>query len=171
LPNCKLKEDVIRRLIVGSSVWSLCMLVRPRLLMRFLMLVGVVGLAGCGQGGNRERNPTQERLFQIGQAYLKSCHALGRGPSDFSEIKDHVEGDLPGDFLVSPHDGKPFVILWGVDVTQLRYTRKNAFYVLAYEKTGVNDTRYVLRYPIGLVQMTDEELREAPFPPGHKAPS
>ena len=138
---------------------------------RFLLMVAIVDLTGCGQGGGRERNPTEERLYKIGTAYLRSCHALGRGPSDFGEIKEHIEGDVPEDLLVSPNDGKPFVILWGVDVTQLRFTRQNIFYVLAYERTGVNGTRYVLRYPIGLVLMTDEELEKAPFPPGHKSPS
>jgi hypothetical protein len=147
------------------------MLVCPGLFKRFLVLVGIVGLTGCGQGGGRELNPTQERLYRIGKAYLRSCHALGRGPNDFGEIKDYIEGDIPEDLLVSPNDSQPFVILWGVDVTQLRYTRQTTFYVLAYEKTGVNGSRYVLRYPIGLVLMTDEELQKAAFPPGHKPPS
>jgi hypothetical protein len=146
------------------------MLVCPANLKRSLLLVGIMGLAGCGQGGGRERNPTEERLYKIGIAYVKSCHALGRGPASFGEIKDKFEGDVPEDGLVSPNDGKPLVVLWGVDVTQLRFSRENPFYVLAYEKTGVDSVRYVLRYPITLVRMTDEELQRAAFPPGYKPP-
>jgi hypothetical protein len=139
-------------------------------LKRLLLLVGIMGLAGCGQGGGRERNPTEERLYKIGKAYVKSCHALSRGPVSFGEIKNSIEGEVPEDLLDSPNDGKPFVILWGVDVTQLRFSRENPFYVLAYEKTGADGVRYVLRYPIGLARLTDEELQKAAFPPGHKSP-
>ena len=147
------------------------MLVCPSFFKQILVLVGMVGLTGCGQGGGRELNPTEERLYKIGKAYLRACHALSRGPNDFGEIKQDIEGDIPEDLLVSPNDGKPFVILWGVDLTQLRFTRENPFTVLAYEKTAANGTRYVLRFPISLVLMTDDELQKAAFPPGHKPPS
>jgi hypothetical protein len=147
------------------------MLVCPGVFKRFVVLLGIVGLTGCGQSGGRALNPTEDRLNKIGKAYVRSCHALGRGPNDFGEIKQDIEGDIPEDFLVSPNDGKPFVILWGVDLTQLRFTRENPFTVLAYEKTAANGTRYVLRFPISLVLMTDDELQKAAFPPGHKPPS
>jgi hypothetical protein len=157
--------------VVGSPLWSLRMLVRPGSFEQVVLLVGIVGLTGCSQGGGRERNPTEDRLYRLGMVYVRSCHALGRGPGDFGEIKDKIEGDIPEDCLVSPNDGQPFVIHWGVDVTGLRFTRQNTFYVLAYERTGANGARHVLRYPVGLVLMTDEELRKAAFPPGHKPPS
>jgi hypothetical protein len=147
------------------------MLVRRRRFTTLVLFVGLVSLTGCGRSGGRERTPAEERLYKIGMAYLKSCHVLGRAPDNFGEIKGNIEGPISEDLLVSPNDGAPFVILWGVDVTELRFSRQKLYYVLGYEKMGANGTRLVLRYPIALVQMTDEDLQKAAYPPGHKPPS
>jgi hypothetical protein len=133
-------------------------------------LVSVVCVPGCGPGAPKERTPTQERLYKFGKAYLQTCYRLGHGPASFDEVKDNYDDDLSDDLLVSPRDGEKFVIFWGVDVTKLRPTREDPFTVAGYEKHGVDGTRYVLRFPIGIVAMTDEQLHQAVFPPGHKAP-
>ena len=136
----------------------------------WLMLAGVF-LVGCGQGAPKERSPTQERLYRIGKAYLQTCYILERAPTNFEEIKPSMEEDgIPDDLLISPRDGEPFVIFWGVDFTKLVPARDNPFSVAGYEKVGKDGTRFVLRFPIGIVPMTDEELQKAVFPPGHKAP-
>jgi hypothetical protein len=69
----------------------------------FVLVVGIVGLAGCGQGGGRERNPTEERLYKIGKAYVRSCHDNGLGPAAFGDIKSSIEGDFLDDLLISPN--------------------------------------------------------------------
>jgi hypothetical protein len=136
------------------------------------VLAGLLGLAGCsGTSADRPLAPTEERLSRLGKAYLHACHRLGRAPRNAAELKPDLEGDVPGDFFRSPNDGEEFVILWGVDFTQLLPGRDDPFTVGAYEKQGVNGKRYVLRFPVGVVQMTEEELRKAVFPPGHKPPS
>lgn len=72
--------------------------------------------------------------------------------------------------LRSANDGEPFVILWGVDCNKLSSERKDPFTVAAYEKRGANGTRYVLRFPLSVVAMTDAEFQRAVFPPGHEPP-
>ncbi len=131
----------------------------------------VLAVAGCGRGTPKERNVTEERLYRIGKAYLQTCYRLGEAPANFEDIKDSIEGDIPDDLLVSPRDGENFVIFWGVDFSKLRPARENPFTVAGYEKHGIDGTRYVLRFPIGVVPMTDEELHQAIFPPGYKAPN
>jgi hypothetical protein len=134
------------------------------------LMASVVCVSGCGPGTPKDRNPTQDRLYKLGKAYLQACYGLGHGPASFEEVKDNYEGELPDDLLVSPRDRENFVIFWGVDVTKLRATREDPFTVAGYEKHGADGTRYVLRFPISIVAMTDEKLHQAVFPPGHKAP-
>jgi hypothetical protein len=136
----------------------------------FFLFVAILSAAGCGNKRGHERNPTEDRLYKIGKAYLQTCFRLGRAPESFDEIKPDIRGDIPEDLLISPNDGEKFVILWGVDVTELSPTKEDQLTVTGYEKNGVDGTRYVLRFPISIAKMTDEELQKAGFPPGFKAP-
>jgi hypothetical protein len=138
---------------------------------RLALLLILLGLVGCGGGRKQgELNPTEQRLWTIGKAYVEACNGLGRAPTNFAEIKPYVEGEVSDDLLRSPNDGEPFVILWGVDYNRLPYRKDNPFTVGGYEKNGVHGTRYVLRFPMGVVSMTDDDLRKAIFPPGHSPP-
>ena len=44
------------------------------------------------------------------------------------------------------------------------------FTVGGYEKHGVDAMRYVLRFPLSIQKMSEEEFQKANFPPGHKRP-
>ena len=84
--------------------------------------------------------------------------------------------EIPGvddlaELQTSPRDGEPFVILWGVDYNRLPPHGIDPFTVAAYEKTGVAGQRYVLRFPRQVVLWSDEQLKRAVFPPGHKVPN
>jgi hypothetical protein len=132
------------------------------------LLLGILALSGCGKRVGTQRNVTEDRLYKIGKAYRLACYRLERGPENVEDLKPDIEGDVPEDLFVSPNDGKNFIIIWGVDVTKLVATRADPFTVIGYEKNGVDGTRYVLRAPLGIVKMTDEEFDKARFPPGHK---
>jgi len=135
------------------------------------IILGIMCSGGCGKsGGGRERNPTEERLYIIGKAYIQSCYRLGQAPKDFEEIKPSLEGTIPEDLLVSPNDKEKFVILWGVDYSKILPGPKDPFTVGGYEKHGVNGKRYVLFFPLGIRKMDEEAFQEAIFPKGHKAP-
>jgi hypothetical protein len=138
---------------------------------RFIVLLGLLGFIGCSnKGADRQLDATEERLLKVGQAYIKANYRLQRAPKNADEIKANWEGEFSDDVLRSPNDGEPFVILWGVDFATLPPGPKDPFTVGGYEKTGTGGKRYVLRFPIQVVPMTDDELRQAVFPPGHKAP-
>jgi hypothetical protein len=134
-----------------------------------ILIVGALVLTGCGRRVST-RNAAEDRLYRIGKAYIQSCYRLERGPENFNEIRPNIEGEVPDDLLVSPSDGENFVILWGIDFSQLPSPAKDPFIVGGYEKKGVGGWRYVLRFPLQTSKMTDEAFRAANFPPGHKAP-
>ncbi len=137
----------------------------------FVLLFGPPILAGCSQKEvKQQRDPTEERLYKIGNAYLQSITRLGRAPTNIEEMKPELGGAVSTDLLRSPNDGEEFVILWGVDYATLPSQGSDPYTVGAYEKTGVNGQRYVLRFPMGVLRMTDERLKKANFPRGYLAP-
>lgn len=130
----------------------------------------MASLTGCsGKRSEPSFSAAEDRLYTIGKAYIQASSQLNRGPKSYEEIQSFVPGNASQDLLNSPNDGEPFVILWGVDFNKLP-PGKDPFYVGAYEKTGSGGKRVVLRFPIGVVSMTEAEFRAAVFPPGHQPP-
>jgi hypothetical protein len=135
-----------------------------------MLAVLQVGFLGCaGKAANQQRDPTEERLYIIGKAYGQANQRLGRPPKTFEELKPNLEPDAPADLLRSPRDGEPFVILWGLPYSHIAPGR-DPFTVAAYEKNGVSGVRHVLRFPLQVLEMTDDQLSKAAFPPGHRPP-
>jgi hypothetical protein len=100
-----------------------------------------------------------QNLNQIGTAYDKATEKLGHPPQNLEQLKPFLKpyGD-PETILRSPHDGLPYVILWG------KNPRQAAFHtmpppILAHEQQGVNGKRYVLTV-MGVMPMTDEEFAQ-----------
>jgi hypothetical protein len=131
--------------------------------------LAMLALVGCSRNVDRPYAATEDRLVNIGKAYLKAAYE-GKAPSGFEDIKPYLEGDVTEDYLRSPGDGEPFVIIWGVNYHTLPPGKGDPFTVAAYEKKGVNGKRYVLRFPLRVESMTDEQLRKAIFPPGQSPP-
>jgi hypothetical protein len=140
----------------------------------FALLVGPLTLVGCSSPReiNHPRTPTEARLYAIGKAYSRASFRLNRAPINFEEIKpDLEEKDVTDDFLLSPNDGEPFVIFWGVEFHKLPPGREDPFVVAAFERRGTRGQRYVLRFPISVVRMSEEKFSKANFPPGQKPPT
>jgi hypothetical protein len=114
--------------------------------------------------------PIEERLLKIGNAYRNAVRRLGHAPKDFQELKPSLEGDATEDLLRSPNDGETLVVIWGVDYDRLPPRPDNPYVVAAYEKKGLGGKRYVLRFPLGVKAMTDEQWKKAVFPPGYTPP-
>jgi hypothetical protein len=90
------------------------------------------------------------------QTSLKNGHA----PRDAEELKPAIQRlKIPEDILVSPNDGQPYTICWGVTV--LRPDGRNAPPVVAYESIGVEGKKYVLNGMLAVTQMSDAELEQA----------
>lgn len=105
--------------------------------------------------------PSDERLHKIGLAIDAATANLGRPPSNLDELRPFLEeqGD-PDRLVVSPIDGQPYVLLWGIDVRSAGTDT-----VLAYERFGAGGRRFVLTAST-VLPMTDAEFAKAvPRPP------
>jgi hypothetical protein len=71
---------------------------------------------------------------------------------------------------VSPNDGQPYEILWGVDISKAD-AEGAAPAVVAYERQGVGGKRYVLLVGIAVRALTAAEFARAHFPRGHQPPA
>jgi hypothetical protein len=134
-----------------------------------ILLPGIIlNFAGCSKKGpSQERGPAEQRLYLIGKAYGQACHDLGRPPQGFEEIEPYLEANAPPDVVRSPNDGEPFVIFWNQQYSRAPVGNDPSI-VIAYEKRGVDGSRCVLRFPLQILRMTDEEFAKASFPPGYQ---
>jgi hypothetical protein len=138
-----------------------------RSLAHVIALLTVILCAGCSAPPEAEISGPRKSLRAINTAYIRATDKLDRGPANLKELLPYVkqQGD-PDQLLRSTDDNEAFVIIWGVDYRKYAAEKKKAP-VIAYEKTGQGGKRYVLRGR-AVLHMTDEEFRQAPFPPGHK---
>jgi hypothetical protein len=105
-------------------------------------LVAVAALwAGCAKPTVTANQENTSHVGSIQYAYLEATQALKRPPQNVEEIKPHLAklGD-PNELLTSPRDGKPYVIIWGLDLVNPKGS-DNPIY--AYEQDGRGGERIV----------------------------
>jgi hypothetical protein len=154
-----------------------------RLPVRALWLVLIISMGYCIGCGVHVETPeplseAEENLSKIGRAYMQAGSGLKRPPRNAKELLPYLEKNgATEQVLRSPRDGQEYVILWDVKSSELApkpvqegLPADRRFPVLAYEKTGEGGSRFVLQVPNRVVAMTNEELREAYFPAGHRPP-
>lgn len=139
----------------------------------FLMLTMLVAV-GCGGGSPQtvpiQVDPTRQQLERLGTAYLLTTARLNRPPAKLDELLPALKPLGPTEqTLRSLNDGQEFVIVWGVELRQMKAEGNNVP-VVAFEKTGKQGQRYVLRGRDIVLQMGDAELRGSTFPAGYKLP-
>jgi hypothetical protein len=131
-------------------------------------------LGGAGCGGSSE--PIKEQapaaftnLRIICSAYLKAEQSLDRPPETLNDLLPFIkEAGDPATILRSPDDGAEYKILYGVDILN-QHPEDGKLPIIAYEQQGKDGGRYVLQVRY-VRRMTDEEFKQARFPPGHTAP-
>lgn len=137
-----------------------------KLLFLSLPVLVISLMPGCG-GSDALTSPTAVKLRALGNFYLE--YALGNGntgPANEKAFKKHLRnapdfnlknyGLDPNNIdsaFVSERDGEPFVILYGVKISEISPT---AAPLIAYEKTGQNGKRLV-----GFANAKVEEVDEA----------
>lgn len=129
----------------------------------------VILVAGCGPEQIRSEkpmDPAMERLLAVGRGYGEFNRERGRPPKGPDDIRGRL---TTADAFVSPRDGQPFVIFWGVDITSPA-TWATGRPILAHESQGADGSRYVLTTMLNVELLPDGELRASSFPPGKKAP-
>jgi hypothetical protein len=122
------------------------------------VLLAVLALAGCHRtaGPPPVKQQDTENLSTISLAYNRATDKLGRAPKDLDELKPFFKdlGD-PDTILRSPHDGQPYVILFGRSIRKFDPPP-----IIAYEEQGKDGMRYVLT-AMGVQPMRDEEFAKA----------
>src|SRR5208282_1970417 len=137
---------------------------------RFWAIVLSPCILGCSSDPivvDKPLDATVANLLKISAAYNYFCFKNRRPPSGPSDIRAALaEGGDADQILQSTRDGQPLVICWGVDVSKRPDWAKSTP-VLAYEKQGVDGSRYVLTVVRSVALISDKDFREASFPPGH----
>lgn len=138
-----------------------------------MALVALTGATGCTPSEvvvQAKLEPAHESLMRVGTAYYRFNTRYGKAPTGVADLKPFLkEFGNPDELLRSPRDGEPYVICWGVDLQRPQPWVQSTG-VLAYERRGAEGKRYVLTTMRSVVLMTDEEFRQADFPPGHQPP-
>jgi hypothetical protein len=113
--------------------------------------------------------PALDRLSILGEAYLQATQKLDRGPRSLEELKPQVAPPHElADLLTSPHDGKPYVIVWNIDPRQPPATEVPP--LIAYEQAG-KDGQYDVLTTMGIVRINRQELdKHIAATPGARAP-
>jgi hypothetical protein len=125
----------------------------------WLFFLLCAALAGCARATLPVvKQQDTSNLTTISLAYNRATDKLGRPPKDLDELKPHLKelGD-PDAILRSPHDGQPYVILFGRNIRKVDVMPPP---IIAYEQQGANGSRYVLT-AMGVQPMSDEEFKKA----------
>lgn len=147
------------------------LMANPPVLHRRCWLYGAVAAlcAGCEPGtirAEKRMDPAMERLLAVSRAYGEFTHDRGWPPNGPDDIRPLLQ---TADSLVSPRDGEPFVVFWGVDLRAPQgWAVRRA--VLAHERLGVEGCRYALSLMGNVELLDEEEFRGSSFPPPRKKP-
>jgi hypothetical protein len=108
-----------------------------------------------------ELSKEEEAIFQVGRAYNDATKALKKPPGSIKELKPYLKkyGD-PDEVLISPNDGQPYQISWGMMAMRPPKSRQDGL-LLVYEKTGKDGKRYGLDFRLHVFQMTDAQFEMA----------
>jgi hypothetical protein len=134
-------------------------------MIRLVRAAGVVWLAvtfmtGCSSTKKPvELSKDEEAIVHVGLAYRDASAALKRGPASVTELKPYLKkyGD-PDQLLVSPNDGQPYHIVWGLIPSRPSKNSQTQRF-LAYEKTGKHGKRCALDCMLKVHHLSDEELK------------
>src|SRR5947208_2862404 len=107
-----------------------------------LLALGLLSLAGCGPRVivRETSDHGGDHLVTLNRIYMAAQRNLGRPPRNVDDLRSAAKelGDLDH-LLISPNDGQPYAIVWGVDLGNA----PNPTMVVAHEKVGAGGVRYV----------------------------
>jgi hypothetical protein len=127
----------------------------------------LAAVSGCGSPQGVPADEGANHLDAIARAYIQYANAKGRPPDSAEDLKSMLpEQAATADFFQSSRDGKPFVILWGVDPREGMGIKP---LVIGYEEQGRDGIRYVFT-AMGVMVMDRATFAAASFPPGHQPP-
>jgi hypothetical protein len=134
------------------------------------LLVAVLG--GCGAKTHVVPfSQAEKNLGLVAAAYTDAFSRLGHSPKNADELKPFLKTLGNADeLLVSPNDGQPFVVVWGVpDPTRGGPTPyKGMFPILAYERAGKHGMRAVTDIRGRPMLVPEADFPKLTFVAGHK---
>jgi hypothetical protein len=133
-------------------------------MIQFVKAAGALGLAlflfsGCSSNKPPHEPSKEEDAIQlVGRAYRDASLALKRGPTNLQELKPYLKKYAdPDKSLVSPNDGQPYQIVWGLMPSRPARSLMEQS-VLAYEQTGKDGKRYVLDCMLKVHHLSEKEF-------------
>jgi hypothetical protein len=131
-----------------------------------VLVLATVGWTGCSPKpvivGSA---PQSQNLIFIAQAFRDAAGGpLGRAPKNMEELKPFLEDIAKvnkrnaDEFLTSPNDGLPYVIVWG-------QTGRGP---IAYEQKGKDGKRMAIGANLMPFEMTEEAFSRLKLPDGGK---
>lgn len=130
---------------------------------------------GCGSSEPLvdKIDDTRMKLQTLSSAYFSASSKLKRAPQEPADLLPFLGAadaseETKKAYFRSAHDGEEFVIVWGTDLAELAKQGKSVDFVLIYERKGKGGTRYVLKPPIEVAQVSEEVFLKEKFPGGHK---
>ena len=133
-----------------------------------LLLLSTFIFIGCG-GEKIEpitTDATVIALDKIGSAYIRGTPPP-KTKADLLAIFKLC--NHPKELLISPSDKQEFIIVYGVELKGLKVSGAQ-LPVVAFEKSGKDGKRYVLRGMNTVVQLTEDQLKSSVFPEGYDFP-
>jgi hypothetical protein len=111
----------------------------------------------------------EKALTSVAMAFTDATGQLGHPPKSAEELKPFLKpfGD-PEELLVSPNDGKPYVVVWGANPTGGPTDYKGMFPILAYEQQGASGKRAVTDIRGRPMTIPAEDLSKLTFVGRHK---
>lgn len=146
-------------------------LVYPRRWFVLGLTLLLAGLAGCGSGPKViPFSQSEKTLSSIALAYMEAHSRLGHGPKNAEELKPFLKDfGNPDELLVSPNDGQPYVIVWGVDPTRGGPTEYQGMWqILAYERKGTGGARAITDIRGRPMRVPEEDIPKLTFAGRHK---
>jgi hypothetical protein len=116
-----------------------------------IVLLGFASVFGCGRVDDALASTTATRLQDLAHVYLDYAAAKGTGPRSSQELERHLAvvptfalqslgaaSTPPRNLFISDRDQAPFVVRYGVSITQC--ARESAP-IIAHEQIGRDGTR------------------------------
>lgn len=129
----------------------------------FLLFLAGLLLCGCSAPppAQPKVDPAEENLRAIRGAYCDFIATTGRPPRSWDDLGTafaEYDREALDRLLRSPHDGQPYVIVWGIMIDA---ANSGPPVVMAHERAGVNGSRFVLLGDGSCRRMSQADFDEA----------
>ncbi len=118
------------------------------------LLLTITGCTGGGPSGSSSIDESKlQALAKIYSYAAQDKRTPPQGWSDLDYLIQQSEIADPETYFVSSRDGKPYVVMWGVDAGQLA---RGQNVVIAYEAQGTQGKRWVVTSSNRAQEVTEE---------------